>query len=329
MLLEGSRDFHETSKRPENRPATSQLPIPTIVTDECPVRAMSVTAFKAYLECPYRFYLRYVLKLKPIDDSSSELAANQFGDLVHGAVEYFGKSDAKDEGEEARIYDALRHHLNEYATKHYGNHVESAVKLQIRQAERRLKFVANAQAERIAAGWRIHETEKSVDDSMGASIEVDGKTMGLRGRFDRIDRHLGSGQYAILDYKTHGVLPVKKHLKRNQRTGEYEWIDLQLPLYRLMVPFLGIDDPPESVQLGYFNVSDKSEETKINLADFSEAQMDQARELIHQCVRRIFRCDFSPTDGRVMYDDYEMILQTGIASRMIQTQRSDSGGQLG
>ena len=262
MLLGGKRTGRPPSHRWENNLESTQLPIPQITTTECPVQTMSVTAFKAYLECPYRFYLRYVLKLKPIDDSASELAANQFGDLVHGAVENFGDSDAKDEEDESRIFEALRHHLDVYAAKNYGDHVESAVRLQIRQAERRLRFVAKAQADRIGAGWRIHATEASVDESKGACIKVDGKKMGLRGRFDRIDRHLDDGQYAILDYKTHGVVPLKKHLKKNRGSGEYEWIDLQLPLYRLMVPFLGIDVPPETVQLGYFNVSDKRRRRK-------------------------------------------------------------------
>ncbi|QEF97590.1 ATP-dependent helicase/deoxyribonuclease subunit B [Stieleria maiorica] len=316
-LLGGTRHKVNVSHRWDNDRDTTELPIPKIQTTECPVKTMSVTAFKAYLECPYRFYLRHVLQLKPVDDSARELAANQFGDLVHGAVEHFGESAEKDEADEKRIFDSLRHHLHDYAANHYGDHAESAVRLQVRQAEQRLRFVAAEQAKRIDQGWRIHATEASVEESKGAGITVDGKKMGLRGRFDRIDRHVQTGQWAILDYKTHGHKPEKKHLRKNRDTGEFEWIDLQLPLYRMMVPFLGIDAPPQEVQLGYFNVSDKAEETKINLAEFGEPLMQQAIELIHQCVRRIFACDFSPNEQGVMYDDYEMILQTGVASRML------------
>ncbi|MCA9139716.1 MAG: PD-(D/E)XK nuclease family protein [Planctomycetales bacterium] len=316
-LLLLSRKPVETIHRWDNAVLTTSLPIPTISDTECPVKSMSVTAFKAYLDCPYRFYLRHVLGLKPVDDSASELAANQFGDLVHGAVEHFGQSSDKDESDPKRIFEALRHHLHEYALANYGRHAESAVQLQIRQAQRRLEFVATEQAKRIDAGWRIHATEASVNESEGACVIVDGKRMGLRGRFDRIDRHEQTGRWAILDYKTHGHKPEKKHLQKNRQSGEYEWIDLQLPLYRMMVPFLGIDVPPQEVQLGYFNVSDKADETKINIADFTEPLMKQAEQLIHQCVRNIFACQFSPTENRVMYDDYEMILQTGVASRML------------
>ncbi|QDV45167.1 ATP-dependent helicase/deoxyribonuclease subunit B [Stieleria neptunia] len=317
MLLAGTRDKVNIAHRWDSDRQTTELPIPEFHPDACPVKTMSVTAFKAYLECPYRFYLRHVLNLKPVDDLARELAANQFGDLVHGAVEHFGESAEKDEADEKRIFESLRHHLHQYAADQYGDHAESAVRLQVRQAERRLHFVAAEQAQRIQQGWRIHATEASVEESKGASITVDGKKMGLRGRFDRIDRNVQTGQWAILDYKTHGHKPEKKHLRKNRDTGQFEWIDLQLPLYRMMVPFLGIEAPPQEVQLGYFNVSDKAEETKINIAEFGEPLMDQAKDLIHQCVRRIFACDFAPSEQGVMYDDYEMILQTGVASRML------------
>jgi hypothetical protein len=299
--------------------ATTELPIPTLETPESPskppVTRMSVTAFKSYLECPYRFYLRHVLKLKPVDDAARELAANQFGDLVHAAVEKFGESDAKDETEEEKIFDAFRDHLHDHASRHFGRAVEPAVTLQIQQAERRLRFVAAEQARRIAAGWRIHKTEAQV--MIPDAIRVDGGTMALVGRLDRIDQHQGSGQWAILDYKTHGHKPDKKHLKKISGTEHYEWIDLQLPLYRLMIPALGIDVPASEVQLGYFNVSDKAEETKINIAEFSEPLMEQAQQLIEQCVRRILAWDFTPSSERVQYDDYSMILQTDVASRML------------
>ncbi len=277
-------------------------------TGQCPVQSMSVTAFRDYLACPYRFYLRHVLKQKPLDDLSNELAANQFGDLVHGAVEEFGKSEEKNESDAGRIEESMIRHLRTYAEKRYGKHVSSAVSLQIRQAERRLKTVAIEQAKRIAEGWRIHDTEAVVDDRKnGACIEIDGFKMALRGRLDRIDFHPESGRWAILDYKTHGHKPEKKHLQKTEEG--YQWIDLQLPLYRMMIPYLDIDVNPVDVQLGYFNISDKDEETRINIAVFDEALMEQARELILDCVRRIRNEDFQPTNKPIEYDDYAMILQ--------------------
>lgn len=306
-----------TSAAPENTASDtvdyfrSPPPQPGLTID-----TLSVTGFSAYLACPYRFYLRYVVKLRPLDDSSLELAANQFGDLVHGALERFGESDQKDEPDPDKISAALIAELHRYAAERYGANTASTVQLQVRQAERRLKTVALRQAERIAQGWRIHKVEAAVDErdydretnqpKRPTGILIDGQFTGLRGRFDRIDYHPELDRWAILDYKTHGHLPEKKHLKKLP-DGSTQWVDLQLPLYRRFIPDLGIPANPVDVELGYFNVAEKDTETKINIATFSRAQFDQADELIHQCVRQIRACHFEPNPAGVQYDDYEMM----------------------
>jgi ATP-dependent helicase/nuclease subunit B len=316
-LLGPPRESTPVHHRWDQGPQSGLLPIPklTPLSEDNAIKTLSVTAFRDYLACPYRFYLRHVLKLKPLDDASSEMAANQFGNLIHASLERFGESSDRNETDRSKIEASLFQHLHDYAGEHYGDAVSTAVTLQIAQAERRLKAVAKSQAERIADGWIIHASEASVDEKTGAGIDIDGIRIGLRGRFDRIDHHAESGRWAILDYKTHGHLPEKKHL---QKTDDgYRWVDLQLPLYRMLIPYLGIDAPPTEVELGYFNVSEKDEETGINIADFSEPLIHQAEELIHECVRRIRLNDFEPTSERVQFDDYGMILQTGVASRLL------------
>ena len=41
---------------------------------------------------------------------------------------------------------------------------------------------------------------------------------------------------------------------------------------------LGIKEEPATVELGYFNISEKDDETKINIANFTEEQMQEAVE---------------------------------------------------
>ncbi|WP_168563649.1 PD-(D/E)XK nuclease family protein [Crateriforma spongiae] len=298
----------------------TRLPIPDLGEIQ-PVNVISVTAFKEYLTCPYRFYLRRVLKLSPLDDRSDEMAANQFGNLIHDTLEAFGKSDVANSDDRKVIQDALLDHLSDLAKKRYGDHCNAAVRMQIMQAQMRLRHVAKAQAERRADGWKIEHVEKPVDEKSGGQIIVDRQPMGVRGRFDRIDRHESSGAWAVLDYKTHGDKPNERHLK--QKNGQTVWADLQLPLYRLMLPALGIHDDPKTVQLGYFNISDKETETTINIADFSEELMQQAIQKIHEIVRAIRLGHFEPTDDPVPFDDYPMILQTGVASQMLGREQSE------
>ena len=49
----------------------------------------------------------------------------------------------------------------------------------------------------------------------------------------------------------------------------------------------------------------------------SEELMQQAERLVHQCIRGIWNGEFEPTDQRVPYDDYQMILQTGVTQRLM------------
>jgi ATP-dependent helicase/nuclease subunit B len=316
-LLGRGRTASPVVHRWHEHPGHHRLPIPKlpIQIDQPAVTSMSVTAFADYLRCPYRFYLRHVLKLKPLADDANELAANQFGNLVHAALERFGLSDDRNEVDASKIQQLLIGHLHDFASEYYGQSVSTAVTLQIAQAQQRLKVVARQQARRRGEGWLIHAAEESVNEDDGAAIEVDGRQMGLRGRFDRIDFHPATGQWAILDYKTHGHRPEKKHLKKTDEG--FRWVDLQLPLYRLMIPYLGIDAAPDQVQLGYFNISEKDEETRINIAEFTPQQMAQAEQLIRDCVARIWAGDFEPTSDRIQYDDYGMILQTSVASRLL------------
>ena len=165
-------------------------------------------------------------------------------------------------------------------------------------------------------------SEKATDKTEAAMIDVDGKLMGLRGRFDRIDHHPQTGRWAILDYKTHGHKPEKKHLKG--KGADAEWIDLQLPLYRMMIPFLRIGAAPIDVQLGYFNISEKDEETKINIAQFDEALMQQAEHLIRDCIRKIWDQQFVRTNDRVQFDDYGMIVQSGVTQSLLNSAMDES-----
>ena len=49
-----------------------------------------------------------------------------------------------------------------------------------------------------------------------------------------------------------------------KRGGEEQWVDLQLPLYRRMIPLLDIDADPDDVELGYFNVSGRDQQCGVS-----------------------------------------------------------------
>ena len=318
MLLERGKDAssetHDATTIWRGHQRKSKLPIPKLPSDK-PILTMSVTAFKDYLDCPYRFYLRHALRLRPLDDSSGELQANQFGDLIHNTLQWFGESKLKDSTSQSEIEEALFSTLDQYTHDFFGTSPNAAVRLQFELARRRLSCVAVAQAERRRAGWQIHKVEAPFGEKQLAGVMVDGELMPIRGRIDRIDKH-EDNRYAIIDYKTHGHHPRKKHLK--YEGDVIRWTDLQLPLYRLLIPFV-IEEPVkvESVSLSYFNIGENINQTRINDADFTASEFESARVKIEDCVRRIRKCDFTPSD-EVLFDDYSMILQTGAVATLFE-----------
>lgn len=292
----------------------TDLPLPTAVLPTL-VRSISVTAFRDYLQCPFRYYLRHVLRLRPMDDSSSELAANQFGDLVHAAVEGFGLSADRDATDPNTIANIMIEHLHQYAETHFGSSPPAAVRVQITQAEKRLQHVAQHQSARAREGWTIHAVEAEVNEKSNVRIEIDGDhCLLLKGRVDRIDYHSETGRWAILDYKTHGHKPLEKHFEESRQ----RWIDLQLPLYLLMLKALGIKAEQDLVQLGYFNIAEKHADSGVNIAEFTPGMIAEAHLLAKQVVAGILAGEFSPQldADEVLYDDYGMILQTGIAQNV-------------
>lgn len=294
---------------------TTELPLPVADRSKT-VDAISVTAFRDYMACPFRFYLRHIVGLRPLDDAAFELAANQFGDLVHAAVEGFGMCDHRDATDVDEITDRLLFHLHAYAARQFGDTPSAAVRLQIAQAEKRLRVVAERQAARRAAGWRIHAVEASVVAADGAAIDLDdGRRLALKGRVDRIDYHEASGRWAVLDYKTHGHKPMAKHYDAKNE----EWLDLQLPLYLQMLPAMKIDAPPSEVDVGYFNVAEKADDTGVNLAEFTPPLLASAFAKAREVARGVLdaRFEVNPEAGAVLYDDFGAILQTGIAQNLL------------
>lgn len=288
-------------------PATSRIYVPRLPDDLELPPVLRVTQFRDYLACPYRFCLRHLLKLQEIDDSCEELAANAFGDLLHKVLERFGAEIAlRESTKHEDIYDFLVEKLRLAAGLRYGDQDRlAAVDIQLEQMRSRLKKFAIWQAEHRAAGWRIAYSETTKDPSAEAAekpaednnddaeIFVDGVPFLLRGRIDRIDQHEDSEQLCIFDYKTGDKAdsPEQVHRKRANAGGK-QWIDLQLPLYRYLAEKWGYDG--DNVQLGYITIPKSIDNIGAQLANWSQADLDEADETMRDVVRRIRNREFWP-----------------------------------
>ena len=286
--------------------ASSRLVVPRPPEGPVAVTSMRVTEFKDYLACPYRYWLRHRLRLARVADDALELGAADFGTLIHECLDRFAKrEDLASCTDGDALATELSRILDTFVHFRYGPQAAPAVAVQAELARRRLHGFAHAQARRAAEGWRILLTEHHVKD---ATLDVDGTPIKLSARIDRIDHHPETGRWQVLDYKTsaRGRTPEESH----RRAGE--WVDLQLPLYRHLLGELPGIDAAAVVDVGYFNVPARVEETGIRTPTWNEADYAAADETAREVVRRVRAGIFWPANDAATraFPEFDAICQT-------------------
>lgn len=278
---------------------TSRLIIPK-PQDERP-KQISVTAFRDYLQCPYRYYLRHVLKLREKDEVETELDAPKFGILLHDTLSMMARNPVSRSHDAEEVEAFLIAQLQTTALQKFGPNPPAGVLIQIEQAELRLRAFASKQAAQAADGWEVRFIEEEI--SLAHKLRI--SNLPLIGRIDRIDYHPERDQWAIWDYKSSEVAkkPVAAHW-----TKAKGWKDLQLPLYRHMANRLGVTGEPI---VGYICLPKQARDCGFVVADFTPEQLQEADQLAEQTAARIVAGDFWPEKLEVLgFDDFGRICQT-------------------
>jgi ATP-dependent helicase/nuclease subunit B len=265
----------------------SDFPIPQPVPLDQPINSMRVTAFRDYLACPYRFYLRHVLGLRPVDDRAEELDGAAFGNLLHDVMYRFGNDPLRDATDPDQIRQLLEELLDQRVAELFGQRPMAAVGVQVEQLRQRLQTFAEFQAGWAQQGWRIRHIEVPSGDQAGVEFLVDDLPFLLRGRIDRVDVHRDTGEIAVLDYKTSDLAKTPDAVHRRSR----QWVDLQLPLYRHLVASLGISRP---VRLGYLLLPRDLSSIDVAFAPWTPEELHQADEVARSVVRAVRQQQFWP-----------------------------------
>jgi hypothetical protein len=293
------------------------MPMPVLPPE--PINELSVTKFKDYLACPYRFYLKHVLRLKTLNDQSFELSPLSFGNLAHEALRVLAGDDLRGITKRDMIAKRLGSALDQAFTKHFGNEPPVAARVQLEQLRYRLESYAGAHAELVDQGWRIN----SVEEPCSALLTVDGEPFKIRGQIDRIDVHPEYG-HRIIDYKTSDTAKRPDQTHRKIIDGQREWVDLQLPLYLELAAKLVGDS---SAQLGYINLPKKISDTKFQPADWGANEIQSANERRDFVIRQIRAGIFWPPKQPPVFDDgLAGVCGDEVADRAALIQASAGGG---
>jgi hypothetical protein len=272
----------------------SLFTVPKPVPRSTPLDRISVTQFKHYLSCPYRYFLRYVENIKSVDDSARELDPLTFGNILHRVLAQWGNESngLKGTDDTKRLFAALDDYLGTYLAAHFGGlALQPAVNLQIEQLRSRLRAFADRQVLLVREGWRVLYCEPVDGDRLQAPFHPADDPITLTGKIDRIDWHDGTRVLRILDYKSSEKAndPEKAH-----RTAG-KWTDLQLPLYRHLWQQTDIKlNSVQAVELGYFNLAKNDEKTDVSIAAWDEQALNEADRIAADVIAKIRRQEFWP-----------------------------------
>ncbi len=282
---------------------------------EGPLENLSVTSMADYLSCPYRFFLKHVMRMQTLDTDQRELDPRGFGNLIHDVLDAYGAEKKMTQVEESElIQQYFSKTLKDQVRHKFGDQISLPLIVQSEIALKRLSVVARIQADQIKEGWVIIGTEEPFDLSVNGIV--------IRGRIDRIEKNKNTGEVRVLDYKTSNTSndPIKKHwaLFNEEKHGDcvkdyarfniesksYRWIGLQLPLYAL-----ALKQKYPSILLGFFNIPEVGSDVGIKLLGDCDSQLlSAAQDCVEGLVSDVKAGRFWPPSPKPEYEDYDSIL---------------------
>lgn len=278
------------------QPIPQRLIISPVILPGIP-GGLPVTAFRDYLQCPYRFYFKHVLKIKTSEVATGELDQGAFGTVAHEVLRQFGTSPEAASADPREIERCLHGWLDRLVAQRYAGNFSVAVQVQVHRLRQRLSALAREQAKRTAHGWRI--VAQHVEASLTATLEVDGHPFEITGKIDRVDYHPEEG-WCIWDYKTGDSGPTPEKAHRKGPKSNKTWTNLQLPLYRTLAAQAGITG---NVRVGYVLLPKEVEAAGFVAAAWTDDEFYSAKMCAQEIIRRVRAGVFWPPGEAPGFND--------------------------
>ena len=327
LFAESSSDG--ASRRRPHRERAWPLKVPAPRPGDPVFSSISVTHFGDYLACPFRFYLKHALKMRPFEAHPVELDPRGYGNAVHHAIERLHLDpDLRDCIDERRVAAFLTDALHAWFAVRHGPRLTLPLLMQRDSASRRLTAFASVHAASRREGWRTLHTEVQFPDLKEgtAPIAIDG--MKVNGRIDLIEERLDAGRRSlrIVDYKTgkDTTAPEKHHLKKlsdsdtvppwqrvDYKGKPHRWTSLQLAYYASVVSRVF---DCEDVGAAYITVAPAASDTMIRVFDDLDHDVRRSAEACAAgIVRAIRSAIFWPPAESVAYEEFADLAPDGIA----------------
>ncbi|MFO7867453.1 MAG: PD-(D/E)XK nuclease family protein [Candidatus Aminicenantes bacterium] len=281
-----------------------------------PELVLSASRLEMLAECPFKYYLQYILGLEPPDerpyDPSRWLDPMEKGSLLHEIYcEFMSVLRKKDEAPgmagHAELIREIAESILERTRREIPPPAEVIYDKEKKEILDSLDIFLKLESERCGSRPLLFETAFGMPGEKGGppSVEVPagrGKTLYLRGIIDRIDR-TDENAYRVIDYKTGGFNRYENLEKFGQ--GRI----LQHALYALaareIIRSLKLGESPEIRESGYFFPTLKGEGREIYIPPPGpESVADVLRELTGWFEMGCFPVN---PDARCHFCDFRMV----------------------
>lgn len=278
--------------------------IPTPIKDA--PEKLSPSAITAYLQCPYRFYLAYVLNLKEESDSNNEIPSHIVGTIIHKVLEGLPSENIFDlESVKKKIliswYDAI--------DQHFGEATRNIIELLKAEGAKRLERVISWLHQQREDGWIRHGAEHKL--SLGPSTETHGFI--INGRVDAIEYNPTAQKALIIDYK----LRERSENPTSALKQDGRWHSLTLPIYyHLALKSLSEAFPDlTSLEVAYLNLGPE-QAYELKFAKWSEEELESAWTLTLEILGKIRNKQFwPPSKDGISFDQFEKLVGDSTVSQ--------------
>lgn len=253
------------------------------------------TAIDTYIQCPLKFYYRYVLHLKEWEEIEEDIERSTIGIFVHEFLkDYYSQFlNCKIEINIENFMEALTKTLKDKFKENGGSIITREI---IKKTLERFIW------------YEIERTKENdiyirgLEEKIITVIEVDEQKFKIKGWIDRVEEI--EGRYYIIDYKT-GLInkPIDKQLPEFSKSRELirdRMKSLQLPIYiYLYSKGTGIDT--NSIIAQFFNLRKPYEKNIIdntNMEIFINGLSYILKEIINPDI------PFAPDNSRRKYCKY-------------------------